>query len=223
LERAFTLRICFNRKIASIIILILASLSCRTILPSEKADEPGKVLLQDDFSDPSSGWNQVSTDKGAIEYADGVYRILVNEPNLDIWSIPNEEFGNVRIEVDALKVGGDRDNRFGLICRANDQNNFYTFVISSDGYFGVGKIKDNSYQLIGMDALLRSDAIKLGSELNHIRADCIGKSLTLYVNGERLIEVEDLDFAVGKVGLIAGTYDIPGTDIRFDNLVVYGP
>ena len=217
------MRICSNRNIASIIVLILASLSCRTILPSEKADEPGKILLQDDFSDPSSGWNQVSTDKGAIEYADGVYRILVNEPNLDIWSIYNEEFGNVRIEVDALKVGGDRDNRFGVICRASDQNNFYTFIISSDGYFGVGKIKDNSYQLIGMDALLRSDAIKLGSELNHIRADCIGNSLTLYVNGERLIEVEDLDFAVGKVGLIAGTYDIPGTDIRFDNLVVYGP
>jgi hypothetical protein len=180
-------------------------------------------LFQDDFSDTSSGWNQISTDQGATEYADGVYRIFVNQTNMDIWSKPSEEYGDVRIEVDALKVGGDRDNRFGVICRAVDENDFYTFIISSDGYFGIGKIKGEDYQLIGMDALQRSDAIKLGSELNHIRADCIGKNLTLYVNGQRLVSVEDLEFALGGVGLIAGTYDIPGTDIRFDNFVVYQP
>jgi len=217
------LRIRHNCRIASIIVLILASLSCRTILPSKNNDQPGKILFQDDFSDPSSGWNQVSTDQGATDYADGVYRILVNETNLDIWSKPGVEFGDVRIEVDAIKVGGDRDNRFGVICRAIDQNSFYTFVISSDGYFGIGKIKGEDYQLIGMDALQRSDAIKLGSEDNHIRADCIGKVLTLYVNGQWLTAVEDLEFALGGVGLIAGTYDKPGTDIRFDNFVVYQP
>jgi len=217
------LRIRHDRRIASIFILILASLSCRTILPSKTDEQPGKILYQDDFSDPSSGWNQVSTDQGSTEYADGVYRVLVNETNMDIWSKPSVEFSDVRIEVDALKVGGDRDNRFGLICRAVDQNSFYTFVISSDGYYGIGKIKGEEYQLIGMDALQRSDAIKLGSELNHIRADCIGKSLTLYVNGQRLTTVEDLEFALGGVGLIAGTYDKPGTDVRFDNFVVYQP
>jgi hypothetical protein len=212
-----------NYWFASIILLILVSLSCRTVLSGENNDQPGRVLFQDDFSDSSSGWSQASTDQGATEFADGVYRILVNEPNLDIWSIPGVEFSDVRIEVDALKVGGDRDNRFGVICRATNQNNFYTFVISSDGYFGVGKIKGEVYQLIGMDALKRSDAIKLGSEFNHIRADCIGKTLTLFVNGQRLISVEDLEFALGGVGVIAGTYDKPGTDIRFDNFVVYEP
>jgi hypothetical protein len=210
-------------RVASIVFLILVSLACRTVLPGENNDQPGKVLFQEDFTDPSGSWSQASTDQGATEYADGVYRIFVNEPNLDIWSIPGVEFSDVRIEVDALKVGGDRDNRFGVICRATDQSSFYTFIISSDGYFGVGKIKGDTYQLVGMEALQRSDAIKLGSESNHIRADCIGKTLTLFVNGQRLVVVEDLEFALGGVGLIAGTYDKPGTDIRFDNFVVYEP
>jgi hypothetical protein len=35
--------------------------------------------------------------------------------------------------------------------------------------------------------------------------------------------VEDDTYASGDVGLIAGTFDEPGTDIRFDDFVVYRP
>jgi hypothetical protein len=74
-----------------------------------------------------------------------------------------------------------------------------------------------------MDALQPTDAIHQGSALNHIRADCIGDTLTLYANGVKLAEVKDTRFPKGDVGLIAGTYDAPGTDIRFDDFTVYQP
>jgi hypothetical protein len=205
-------------------LLVLAALACQApiikkLLPSGS----GKVLFQDDFSAPASGWNRVTTTKGQTDYADGVYRIFVNEPNLDIWSMPGRTFTDVHIEVDALKVGGERDNRFGIICRAISVDSFYTFIVSSDGYYGVGKIKGQDYHLIGMDALQPSKAIRLGTALNHLRADCVGDRLSLYVNGEKLVEVKDTEFASGDVGLIAGTYQSAGTDIRFDNFIVYQP
>jgi hypothetical protein len=53
--------------------------------------------------------------------------------------------------------------------------------------------------------------------------DCIGDTLTLFVNDQQLAQVRDNEFPSGDVGLIAGTYDTPGTDIRFDNFVVYKP
>jgi hypothetical protein len=205
-------------------LLALAALACqfavaKGLIPSQS----GKVLFQDDFSDPSSGWNRVTTTKGQTDYADGVYRIFVNEPNLDIWSKPGRDFKDVRIEVDALKVGGERDNRFGIICRAVAVDSFYTFIVSSDGYYGIGKINGQDYHLIGMDALQPSKAIRLGSALNSLRADCIADRLTLYVNGEKLVEVRDDEYASGDVGLIAGAYQSAGTDIRFDNFIVYQP
>jgi hypothetical protein len=212
-----------DRWIIATVVLVLASLACQAITPGESQDQRGRILFQDDFSDPSSGWNRVTATKGETDYADGVYRIYVEEPNMDIWAKPDLYFNDVRIEVDAIKVGGDRDNRFGIICRAMDPNSVYTFVISSDGYYGVGKIKGEQYTLIGMDALQRSDAIQQGSTFNHIRVDCIGDRLTLFVNGQQLIQVQDAEFVEGDVGLIAGTYDVPGTDIRFDNFVVYQP
>jgi hypothetical protein len=212
--------------IIPLILLALAALACQFAIDKGLAPaqpKSGTVLFQDDFSDPSSGWKRVTTTKGQTDYADGVYRIFVNELNLDIWSTPGKDFGDVRIEVDALKVGGERDNRFGIICRAVRLDSFYTFIISSDGYYGIGKIKGQEYHLIGMDALQPSKAIRLGTALNHLRADCNGDRLTLYANGERLVEVQDGEFQSGDAGLIAGTYQSAGTDIRFDNFVVYQP
>lgn len=202
--------------------LLFSSLACQALLGSS-TPEPGGVLFQDNFADSESGWNRVATMQGETDYADGVYRILVNEPNLDIWSMPGKDFQDVRIEVDALKVGGERDNRFGIICRATLPDSFYTFIISSDGYYGIGKIKGQDYTLIENDSLQPSEAILKGAALNHLRADCIGDTLTFYVNGEKLAQVRDAEFPSGDVGLIAGTYQTAGTDIRFDNFIVFAP
>jgi len=205
------------------ITLISVSLACKASSTTEITGTPGEILFLDDFSDPTSGWNRNTEPSGITDYDDGVYRILVNETNTDIWAKPGLDFGDVTIEVDAFKVGGDRDNRFGLICRAIEKDQFYTFIISSDGYYGIGKIKGQQYSLIGMESLQPSDAIELGSAINHIRADCIGDTLTLYINGQMVTEVSDLDYPIGDVGLIAGTYNSAGTDIRFDNFIVRVP
>jgi hypothetical protein len=129
----------------------------------------------------------------------------------------------VIIEVDATKVAGPDDNDFGVICRYQDENNFYFFEISSDGYYSVGKYKENQLELIGMQQMQTSDAIRQGQATNRIRASCIGSLLSLSVNGHKLIEVEDIEFSTGDVGLIAGTFETPGTDILFDNFTVIKP
>jgi hypothetical protein len=182
-----------------------------------------RTLFRDDFSRSNSGWNRVTAPKGESNYADGMYRIFVNDANIDIWSLAGRELADVRIEVDAYKVGGDRNNRFGVICRAVTPSSFYTLVISSDGYYGIGLIDGQTYRLIGMDALQPTDAINQGSALNHIRADCVGDTLTLYVNGVKLAQVHDAALTSGDVGLVAGSYDLPGVDIRFDDFIVSQP
>lgn len=183
----------------------------------------GGVLFKDDFSDPSSGWMQGEDEFGKTEYSDGSFRIHVTSDLTGKVSIPRLYFKDVIIEVLATKVDGPDDNDYGVICRYQDENNFYFFEISSDGYYSIGKYKENQLQLLGMDQMQTSDFIQQGQATNLIRATCIGSLLSLSVNGQKLIEVEDADFSAGDVGLIAGTFETPGTDILFDNFQVLKP
>jgi len=212
----------------AVLALILASMACS--LSSDQsgggaATVPGGVYFQDDFSNNTTGWPVVHSDEGITDYENAVYRIFVNMENQDYFATPGLSLqGDVRVDVDATKVGGVDDNDLGVICRYQDNNNLYQFVISSDGYVGIMKWVDGSLENIGEETLIESSAVNMGNAHNHIRAECIGDTLTLYVNGQQVSSVQDTTFSGGgDVGIFAGTYDEPGTDIHFDNFVVSAP
>ena len=192
-------------------------------IPDDLPTQPANLLYQDDFANPLGGWRQFGPAGGTADYADGVYQVRVDGANYNVLATSGQHFSNVRLEVDAFKTPGERNNRFGLICRAADADNLYVFLISSDGFYGIGKIVGGRPQLIGMEAMLPGKAIPQGSGLTHLRADCDGSRLALYVNGEKLYEVQDADLLEGEAGLIAGSYSPQGTEILFDNFKAYLP
>jgi hypothetical protein len=185
-----------------------------------------QILFQDDFSNTNSGWDRTHNEYGSTDYENGGYRINVIQTDSFFFGNPYQSFQNdVSIEVDATKIGGPDDNSFGLQCRYQDVDNYYFFYISSDGYDGIGIDNAGTKTIISSsDGNLVSDSnINQGAATNHIRADCIGSNLTLYVNGNQIATATDSTFTGGDIGLIAKSFSIAGTDIMFDNLFVYKP
>jgi len=129
----------------------------------------------------------------------------------------------VSIEVAADKLGGADDNFFGVICRYQNEDNFYVLLISSDGYYNIGKFKDGEYEVIGDAGQGFSQAIHQGKTRNHLQADCIHDTLTLIVNQTKLAQVQDNDFSGGDIGLIAASMSVPGTNILFDDFIARQP
>jgi len=209
-------------------ILALASLACNlgaqadptAVTPTQA---PSNILFQDDFSDPKSGWHTLRDGDQLIDYEQDGLRFYVTETQFDFWSIPSLSFEDVHIDVIAVKLGGPDDNDFGVICRYQDEEHFYGFLISSDGYFGISKMVDGEHTLLGSEEMQPTDAINPGAASNAIAVDCIGDKLSLTVNGTKLLEVEDSDYTRGDIGLLAGTFDSPGVDILFDNFIVTRP
>jgi hypothetical protein len=182
------------------------------------------LLYREDFSKPTSGWKRApdGTD-GYLDYASGIYRIYVGRVYTMLWTGPDINFNDVHIELDITKADGPQNDNFGIVCRAKDQKNFYFLVISADGYYGIGKVKNGVQQLIGMEAMLAGENIRQGKSTNHLIGECIGDTLVLYVNGIRLSSVRDSEFSDGQVGIVAGTFGEPGTDVYFDNFTVIKP
>lgn len=207
-----------------IVFLTLICLSACSALPTQQpqALPSGTVLFQDDFASATTGWDRMLVPEGVMDYDGGGYRIMVNALQTNFWSTPNKNFTDVRMEVDTGKLAGPDENRIGLLCRFNGKD-YYFFIITSDGFYGIGLFKDGQAVLLGQSEMLSSSTINKGLAINHLRGDCAGQTLTFYINGFQVAQAQDSSLTSGDVGLIAGTFATPGVDIVFDNFVVLQP
>jgi hypothetical protein len=190
-----------------------------TVTPTVTATADGP-LLQDNFSKILSGWSINSFDEGSLGYADGKYQLTVISTKWDVWSYLGKSFVDAKISVDASVVASTGNGIFGVLCRLQDDDNFYALEVSEEGFFKIWKRVD------GEDTALydweNSDAIPIGVPLT-IHAGCAGNQITLGVNDTVLATVQDDSFTKGKVGLIAGTDDTGNFSVAFDNFMVEKP
>lgn len=186
-------------------------------------DTGGELVFMDDFSRAPCIWYESEEEQTSIGCADGGYRISIRDYVGTVLGGPGGVSGSdLRVEVDATTTGGSDDNGLGVVCRMEDPRNFYQFVITAKGAYGIGQVKDDKWEWLAESSGEKSDVIHKGKETNHIRVDCVGESLTLFVNGEKLLDAQNGNFRSGQLALLGKANDKQGTHILFDNFVVYG-
>src|SRR5574341_884436 len=111
----------------------------------------------------------------------------------------------------------------GAFCRKVNDDNFYLFALTGDGYYSIVKFVDSEWKAL-VDWKL-SGAIHTGKATNNIRVICLKDSLQLIVNGRVLNTVKDNEFKTGTVGVAAGTFSAakPNALVTFDDLIVKIP
>ncbi len=194
-------------------------------LPAETSEtniEVSNTLFVDDFSDPKSGWDQYDVEEGFAGYIDGAYKIGIFSDQLFGFANPGQAFTDAAIEVIVTKAGGGDDSQFGIICRYQDEDNFYALLVSSDGYASIRQ-KQLGTEFTYLAEWTNSPVINQGNATNLLRAECVGNRLSLYANGVLLIEAFDSELPSGDVGLLAGTFSAENVEVLFDNFIVSAP
>lgn len=194
-----------------------------TVTPPDPDDE-GTLLELDDFEHGLS-WYTEDSDNYSFSYERGAYRIHNGlKPGL-LFSSRSTSTGNVRLEVDAKALSEPEGSFWGLVCRLDEDGDYYALVVGPDGFVGIGKMSRGSFEF------LDEDTANNGSDFDvdengyvHIRADCVTSQLSLYVNGELLLQAEDTDIGAGKIGLVVkhGMTD-EWLDVYFDNYALWRP
>ena len=184
------------------------------------------ALFVDNFSQSNGSWTRLQDATGTIGYENNHFHILVNSINTMLIATAGKKFPNdVSIEVDARKIGGSDNNYFGVVCRYQNPDNYYMFLITSDGLSGILMNKKGVLTMISPGGnWLKMAGIKPGTATNHIRVDCIGEALTVYANGKQVSGSFDHTFIGGDAGLAARSSRLEGgVDIQFDNFIVNKP
>lgn len=211
---------------------------------SNSLDQP--IVWRDDFKDDTSGWlvyrkksALAAPESTAVDYAVGYaktgYYIYDNQANDTLWSanlpLQKLKLTDESFEVDATKGNGeDASTGYGISCRvAGDflfspretPSSFYALIVTADGQAGLAKVDNNAWS--GLVPLASSPAVNTGNATNHLRLDCIGDTITGYVNGQQVVSAQDDSFTTGGIGLWAGTQATPGAGIVYNNAVVRAP
>jgi len=218
-----------NRHIPLLFVLMFILSACGSAPAEQAQSQPpapaqpsGSVLFQDDFAQPTTGWDRLLVTEGVMDYYSGGYRMLVNAQQTNFWATPRRNFTDVRLEVDTGKMAGPDENRIGVVCRLTGKD-YYFFIFSSDGFYGMGLFKDGQAALLGQTEMLYSENINKGVAVNHLRADCAGNTLTFFINGFQIAQAQDATLTSGDIGVLAGTFNELGVDILFDNFVALQP
>ena len=209
--------------------LVTVLLPSELVIREDAETSDPDVLFEDDFAVPFplSSWSTLKPtedNKADVAWAvDGAYR-MSNPPSgtgaLSVQAPQPETIGDVSVEVDATRVGGDQgdDALWGVTCRTSVyKGDLYYFAIFRRDTPVIAKLSNNKVSILAIGT--PTDAIKKDDKsTNHIRGDCVGSRLTLYVNDQKLLETTDDEFTSGGVGLA-----VESAYISFDNFVVSKP
>jgi hypothetical protein len=181
-----------------------------------------QVLIEDDFSDPASGWNVIKTETQAIQYQDGELRVFAdNDSSAYVYRVAylQGDYSDVRIEVDVRQAGGDPRASHALVCRYQDGDNYVFADVDFDGNLRIGRVLADEQEI--MQDIEDFTGLQEGN--NRLRLDCNGNLIEFYVNGELVASAEIGEPASGGVGLYAGGSGQGQNEFFFDNFIVYQP
>lgn len=217
--------------------------------------EPGVVAYTADFERNLDEWNLSEGRLKAAVTEQGALRLDVGDFNSLPFAETQPHFADFDLRVEARAVSGPLNNAFGVIFRLDNKSNtaftdddFYLFLISSDGYYRVVR-SINGVQK-DLSTWIPSPLIQPGLDVsNYLRVVAKGDTFQFYINGS-LVQLcipddpnaqstftfdgvcqggtmqdtlVDASIPSGQIGLAAQTFDESGVVVDFDNLVILGP
>jgi len=130
--------------------------------------------------------------------------------------------GNVSISASVvLKPDNINSSMYaGLVCRSSVEGMYFA-IIRENGYFSI--FRDNPTRGLFMLTQAKSREILTGGAANQLRLDCVGSTITFYINSKKVASLQDDTFKLvfGRSGFFTKAGKNPDVSaITFSNLEI---
>jgi hypothetical protein len=117
------------------------------------------------------------------------------------WKVPKSfpVFRDFTLEMKGRYESGPQGNGYGVVFRYADSSNFYFFIVTPDGKWGLGRYLKGA--LSGLVLLTADSAILKGKTPNTLRVVARGPNFTFSVNGKQVGTFTDSSHSAGTVGV----------------------
>ncbi|MFC2083342.1 hypothetical protein ACFLSG_04815 [Candidatus Bipolaricaulota bacterium] len=171
----------------------------------------------EDFPLGCDDWNWEGQ-AGYIRVIDEQLGILVDQEDQTILRTFDVEAGRYAIDLDIIpRSVGRNDHSFGVIFRYENESNYYSVELRTDGYVRLARVVEGDYEPV---TEWRRTRVLTHGVRNRLRVLIPGNQVIVYLNGVRILVEEEVSFTRGLFGVFAKTLDYPGTWVAFDNIDV---
>jgi hypothetical protein len=144
----------------------------------------------------------------AIDLSGNIWTVDITESHVYNSSTMSDEiFSNFTVQTD-VEISSDVYEYHGLFFRQQDDENFYSFRITPDGYYAFDVWHSGDYSFDTILGPTQSEYIYQGTgQMNTLKVVANGENFDLYINGQYVGSVSDSRFQSGKVGVLSCTCD----------------
>ncbi len=182
--------------------------------------EDSEILVQDDFTDETSGWPVVQEGSVLSGYhPPDYYHVQAGQPNQIATAYFGGNFQNIGLETNVFVDSTDTDTgdfRYGLITRRSGDQ-FYAFTVSPRaGTWQIIKASAEGPQTVdeGPITTLSNSA----DNPDRLRVDASGSKFLFSINGELITILDDASYGNGDIGFYVETFDESRAHIHYDVL-----
>jgi len=202
----------------------VGALRVRSVDDSGSADAPSpdRVLLQDDFANPASGWSRQASDpqQSRVGYEDGEYTVarpVETAGRAMVWR--REGFFDCEVSLDARLIPPTDGAIVYLAVRRQENGDAYELVVDPNAR-RFRLLRRVSTSITNLVPWTPSMAIQPADGSNRLSVRAQGAALTLQINGQEVGRATDETFREGWLAFGAGQQERGPVEARFDNLLV---
>lgn len=211
----------FKRSGSAVRRVLAAGVACAVLAGAAAAQQAvpggGRVIF-DDFSDPRTGWSQHAPGGGMeIGYRDGTYQVVMTAPTPLQLIGSGVRFAVGAISVDVANLAPSVPHPQGLFIRGVDPDNYYGFLVQSDGTFTIFRWEDGRYYGESPANSPLPEGLYATEGPNALDIMAEGPALRFFFNFQEIWFIPATRWNEGEAGLLVGnlTFETAGT--VFDN------
>lgn len=200
---------------------VQASQTASTIAnnPDPYASRNGTLDFFDSMQNTiDSNWFTGTSGSATYAFTGGAYHITVSVSNTFNSDTLTTTYSNFAFEERMTIVRGDSG---GIVLRDDTtKNNFYYFFVQKGGYYELDLYQSNKFvRTLGSGS---NSPFKTGlGQSNVLAAVANGSALSLYINGQSVINTTDSTLTNGEVGVVSNNSTSSSTDVAFNNVKVW--
>lgn len=182
------------------------------------------VAFHDDFQNAICNWDAEDDSATVSCYPGSRLNVEVNDTGLIVVIPENKEvFEDLFYQVEASKYLDAVNNFYGIVFGYQNKDNYYSFIVESEGG-AVGVFRKENERFITLMDWKEVNEMNSTGDVNLLGVVVAGGQIIPTINGNPVTLINDPNYIDGSIGVIVGKgVDSETASFFFDNVEVYVP